>query len=182
MKNVTSTPSIKLKYVVIVMVCVQGDNLLLRLASSVVYSLVCATSTCLPLAEAHQPVLSSLAKTLLAQDPPADLFWAEEGNNICGFVVVVIVIANVVMDRNAAVFFYSLYLCYCFLKFLMSSVPPPPLPQMEVLAFYCLMPLRCFLMRLSHCCLLPLPSLVPTLTAASRWVQPVIPVLYSLPL
>lgn len=59
--------------------CVQGDKLLLRLASSVVYSLLCATSTCLPLVESHQPVLSSLAKTLLAQDPPADLFWAEEG-------------------------------------------------------------------------------------------------------
>ncbi|XP_063878682.1 nucleoporin NUP188-like isoform X2 [Scylla paramamosain] len=57
---------------------IQGDKLLLRLASSVVYSLVCATATCLPLAPAHQPVLSSLAKTLLAQDPPADLFWAEE--------------------------------------------------------------------------------------------------------
>ncbi|MPC28492.1 Nucleoporin NUP188 [Portunus trituberculatus] len=56
----------------------QGDKLLLRLASSVVYSLMCATANCLPLAPAHQPVLSSLAKTLLAQDPPADLFWAEE--------------------------------------------------------------------------------------------------------
>lgn len=57
---------------------IQGDKLLLRLCSSVVYSLLCATSSCLPLPDTQQPVLSALAKTLLAQDPPADLFWAEE--------------------------------------------------------------------------------------------------------
>ncbi|KAK7069538.1 hypothetical protein SK128_020408, partial [Halocaridina rubra] len=58
---------------------IQGDELLLRLASSVVYSLVCAAAGCLDLEGVGcLPVLNSLAKTCLAQDPPASLFWGEE--------------------------------------------------------------------------------------------------------
>ncbi|XP_045596083.2 nucleoporin NUP188 isoform X2 [Procambarus clarkii] len=59
---------------------IKGEELLLRLASSVVYSLVCAASGSLDLDRMGcLPVLNSLAKTCLAQDPPAYLFWAEEG-------------------------------------------------------------------------------------------------------
>lgn len=59
---------------------IKGDELLLRLASSVVYSLVCAAAGSLDLDRMGcLPVLNSLAKICLAQDPPAYLFWAEEG-------------------------------------------------------------------------------------------------------
>ncbi|XP_064083813.1 nucleoporin NUP188-like [Macrobrachium nipponense] len=58
---------------------IEGDELLLRLASSVVYSLVCAAAGCLDLERMGcLPELNSLAKTCLAQDPPASLFWTEE--------------------------------------------------------------------------------------------------------
>lgn len=59
---------------------IQGDELLLRLASSVVYSLVCAAAGSLDLDRMGcLPILNSLAKPCLAQVPPAHLFWAEEG-------------------------------------------------------------------------------------------------------
>lgn len=58
----------------------QGDELLVRLASSVVYSLMCAAAGCLDLERMGcLSVLNTLAKRCLAQDPPAQLFWAEEG-------------------------------------------------------------------------------------------------------
>ncbi|KAK4289871.1 hypothetical protein Pmani_027800 [Petrolisthes manimaculis] len=56
---------------------IKGDALVLGVASSVVYSLVCAAASCLTLD--NLPCLTSLAKTCLAQDPPAQLFWSEEG-------------------------------------------------------------------------------------------------------
>lgn len=59
---------------------IQGDELLVRLASSVVYSLMCAAAGCLDLERMGcLSVLNTLAKRCLAQDPPAQLFWAEEG-------------------------------------------------------------------------------------------------------
>ena len=52
----------------------------MQLASSVVYSLVCAAAGCLDLERMGcLPELNLLAKTCLAQDPPASLFWTEEG-------------------------------------------------------------------------------------------------------
>ncbi|XP_042241516.1 nucleoporin NUP188-like [Homarus americanus] len=59
---------------------IKGDELLLRLGSSVVYSLVCAAAGSLDLDRVdYLPVLNSLAKNCLAHDPPAHLFWSEEG-------------------------------------------------------------------------------------------------------